>query len=403
MSSESINSSTDIKRKVLYELIKILYAQQGRGLVVTIVTGSVLCALLWSVIAHETLIWWLAALFFVSALRFIFSQKFYTLCSVPDPDDIEFWRHRFTIGVSLTGLVWGLAGIFLFPAESSVHQIFVFIALIGMVAGAVPYLSPDPINFKIYILLGFMPLLIKLLNFEMPFPFISLLGILFIGIMLINSRSLYTVLVKSLTYGFERDDLINRLDKSKSLAESANKAKSEFLANMSHEIRTPLNAVLGMSKIGMRDSPDTKIKGVFKSILDSGQHLLFTVNDILDFSKIEAGKLSIESRPFELIPTLKGAINMVAEKNQKKSLKLSVNETDDLPAWVLGDLHRLQQILLNLFSNAVKFSMEGDIKISLIKNNDYIVFKIQDHGIGITEEQATRLFTPFEQADNSTT
>lgn len=186
-------------------------------------------------------------------------------------------------------------------------------------------------------------------------------------------------------------------------AEASSEAKSVFLANMSHEIRTPLNAIQGMANIGFRDSVEAKGKEKFKHILDSCRHLLGVINDILEFSKIEAGKLSSESRPFQLIPAVESSINMVKERAQNKGLKLIAQLPGDLPAWVEGDSMRLQQILLNLLSNAIKFTEKGEIIVSVSRENNMTLFTVSDNGIGLNKEQLSRLFTPFEQADQSTT
>jgi PAS domain S-box-containing protein len=190
---------------------------------------------------------------------------------------------------------------------------------------------------------------------------------------------------------------------SKEEAEAASRVKSEFLANMSHEIRTPMNAVLGMAKIGIRDSVDDESKGVFRNILDSGQHLLGIINDILDFSKIEAGKLNIETHPFQLSSMVEDVINMVRDRAMKKGIELSISIADNLPAWLEGDPLRLHQILLNIVSNAVKFTPQGKVLVSVTKEGDMIHFRVQDHGVGLSEEHMSRLFTPFEQADKTTT
>ncbi|MCK4707469.1 MAG: response regulator, partial [Gammaproteobacteria bacterium] len=186
-------------------------------------------------------------------------------------------------------------------------------------------------------------------------------------------------------------------------AQQANKAKSEFFTNMSHEIRTLLNAVLGLAKIGLRDTADNQSRGSFQNILNSGQHLLTIVNDILDFSKLETGKFSVESRPFQLVSTVEDAINIMTDRASEKGLKLSIKLSDTLPAYTLGDPLRLQQILLNLLSNAVKFSTQGEIIVCVSRKDRFTYISVQDQGIGLNEEQISRLFIPFEQADKSTT
>ncbi len=181
------------------------------------------------------------------------------------------------------------------------------------------------------------------------------------------------------------------------------RVKSEFLANMSHEIRTPLNAVLGLAQLGVRDNAHRRAQETFRRILDSGQHLLGVVNDVLDYSKIDAGKLVLEHAPFELGEAIDRAVNFTAVRAYAKGLAFRVDEAPDLPVRLEGDGMRLTQILLNLLGNAVKFTDAGGIALAVAREGDTLLFRISDSGIGMSPEQLGRLFTPFEQADASTT
>jgi PAS domain S-box-containing protein len=181
------------------------------------------------------------------------------------------------------------------------------------------------------------------------------------------------------------------------------RVKSEFLSNMSHEIRTPLNAVLGLAQVGLRDCVERKCQDNYTHILESGQHLLGIINDVLDFSKIEAGKLALEHTAYEPGAVIDRAVHLVAAQALEKGLAFDVDEAPDLPATCLGDALRLSQVLVNLLSNAVKFTSAGRVALSARLDGDSLVYRIADTGIGMTQEQVARLFTPFEQADGSTT
>ncbi|MBT3634540.1 MAG: response regulator [Candidatus Marinimicrobia bacterium] len=206
----------------------------------------------------------------------------------------------------------------------------------------------------------------------------------------------------------ELRNMQNELAKAKDIAESATKAKSDFLANMSHEIRTPMNAVIGLNYLLMKTELNRKQKDYAGKIGQSAENLLGIINDILDFSKIEAGKLDVEEIPFDLDDVLSNLSNLLGIKVQEKELELVISCNTDVPIGLIGDPLRLGQILLNLSTNAIKFTDKGEItiKIELLKKTKTkatVKFNVIDTGIGLTKEQRAKLFQSFQQADSSTT
>ena len=185
-------------------------------------------------------------------------------------------------------------------------------------------------------------------------------------------------------------------------AENLARVKSEFLANMSHEIRTPLNGVLGFAQIGYRNYQNSeKARDSFAKIQLSGNRLLGIINDILDFSKIEAGKLRIEQTEVVLSEVIEHALDLVRERAQAKQIDLRVELASDLPKTCISDPLRMGQVLLNILSNAVKFTEAGSVTLSLDCRDGMLVFKVTDTGIGMNAEQIGALFNPFHQADAS--
>ena len=196
------------------------------------------------------------------------------------------------------------------------------------------------------------------------------------------------------------------LSREKERAESASKAKSQFLANMSHEIRTPMNGVLGMAELLLLTDLTDKQRRYVEQVRESGTQLLRVINDILDFSKIEAGKLVLEDVPFDLSVVVNETVAMFAESARAKGLNLSCTSSGDLSTQVIGDPHRLRQVLTNLIGNAVKFTESGGITVEVTGVPGAAgMFKVvvQDSGIGISETAQASLFREFSQADGSTT
>jgi signal transduction histidine kinase len=190
-------------------------------------------------------------------------------------------------------------------------------------------------------------------------------------------------------------------------ADKANTAKSQFLANMSHEIRTPMNAIIGFGEVLSEESLTDEQKGYVKLILDSGRHLLGLINDILDFSKIEAGRIKAESVECNISELLANVDSLMLPSAKQKNLELAIICTPDVPQIIVTDPIRLRQCLVNLVSNAVKFTEKGSVKLTvqpLVKEQkQFIEFKVIDTGIGITPEKLDTIFDAFTQGDGSTT
>lgn len=198
-----------------------------------------------------------------------------------------------------------------------------------------------------------------------------------------------------------------KADGARKMAEDAVKAKQQFLSNMSHEIRTPMNAIIGFTKVVLKTELTAKQKEYLNAIKTSGDALIVLINDILDLAKVDAGKMTFEQTPFKLASSIAAMLHLFELKIQEKNLRLVKQYDQDIPEILLGDPVRLHQIILNLVSNAVKFTKEGTITVTVAlieeEESDVLIeFGVADTGIGIGEDRMQSIFENFQQATSET-
>jgi len=278
-----------------------------------------------------------------------------------------------------------------------------------MTGGAIASLSPILKAYVFYLLCSLTPFSVQLLfsGSDLTIPMLGTVSLYTVNMLLIAKR-LNKNVMDSLRLRFENHELVASLSAARDQAESASRAKSEFLSRMSHEIRTPLNGVLGIAQLLEREPLTPEQLDLVGRVRQSGRSLLAIINDILDFSKIEAGQLRIDPHPFLLGSLLSHIAKLLGPTALAKGYPLKIEPMPDLEGALIGDSLRIEQILVNLIGNAIKFTERGEVRVGVTRlgldeRRISLRFAVQDTGIGIDPGKLDGLFQPFTQADGGIT
>ncbi len=338
--------------------------------------------------------------------------------------DPRVWRRTFGLATLSLSVIWGVfacLSVLLYGLQWT--SFLVLLCTAGIASGAMASFSPDARLLRPYLLALLGPAMLAGLiqgsreSLAMAFVFAC-----FLGYLLAQGRRLgadYWALVTKEAQLQERAAELERevarrrqvernLEEAIRTAEEASRLKSEFLANMSHEIRTPMNGIIGMTELALDTDLTPEQRNYLNAVKSSATALLTIINDILDFSKIEAGRLELEEIPFSLRDCVGECLKTVALRAHEKRLELACDIPSAVPDNLLGDPVRLRQVILNLVSNAIKFTERGEVivRVRLEEDNEraaVLRFEVEDTGIGIPEDKLERIFEPFLQADGSTT
>ena len=409
-----------IEVKVRAEFVRMAYEKMTNSSIAVGLVASFFALALYFTVNSPVVWWWLGATLLTVAGRLLLGRAF--RLAAPNSSECGPWGLRLVVGTTLTALAWG-ATPWLFPklhegGPLSTTHVLVLAAIAAATAGTLLAMRKGGFAY-LFAIMG--PLGLRYFaDGNLPGIAVGLSVVVFIAYMAYTNGRNHRTLSDALVMRFERETLAAELtaensrrearevelQEAREKAESASKAKGEFIATISHEIRTPMNGVLGMLRVVRDTELSPEQRSYLRTASDSAEALLLLLNDVLDFSKIEAGGIELERAPFPPAAAAKAVADLMQARARDKGLQFDVRIGDNLPGVVIGDATRLRQVVLNLLGNAIKFTEKGRVELAVtcVERSDQkavLHFIVTDSGIGIDSAALSRLFKPFNQADNS--
>jgi two-component system sensor histidine kinase/response regulator len=398
------------------DLARLLQARLIRESGLAVFAHPVLIAVIlwiaWDDAPHDLLLAWAGAVSLAALLR---GAWLFTVSRRPFSERAVRTGVRTT--VTLLALTWGVGGAVLLPLVPFSTGALILVVLAGIIASGLTTLAADPLSVRGFIAGITLPVFVSLAFSDYAPQHVGAAAIvgLFTIVMVVVARRAHMTLVDHLHVtarlavseeAAKRAEAVMR--DARDMAERTARARSAFLANMSHEIRTPMNAVLGFVELILDTELSTEQRRALELVRSSSEALLMILNDILDYSKIEAEHLELETIPFDLAKVVHATASLLAVRAREKHLELLADVAPEVPRTVRGDPTRLRQVLTNLIGNAIKFTEQGEVVVTVqatgaTDGRAGLRFSVRDTGIGIAPEHVQTVFKEFAQADSSMT
>src|SRR5437667_3362372 len=400
--------------RIRADLARLLQARLVRestlGVWVHPILIAVVVALAWPDAPHDLLLGWGSAVVLTALVRgawlYVSSRGRLTERAV---------RNGVRITVTLLAITWGVGGALVLPVVPFETTSLLLVILAGLIASALTTLAADPLSIRGFLAGIALPVFVALATSDQSHHLAAaiVVAVFTLGLAMVARRA-HLTLVDHLQVtaplavseeAAKRAEAVMR--EARDLAERVARARSAFLANMSHEIRTPMNAVLGFVELILDTELTQEQRRALELVRSSSEALLMILNDILDYSKIEAEHLELESIPFDVSKVVHATASLLAVRAREKHLELLAEVAADVPRAVRGDPTRLRQVLMNLIGNAIKFTEQGEVVVSVTSaasdGTAQLTFAIRDTGIGIAAEHIGSVFKEFTQADSTMT
>ncbi len=404
---DTLPRPADLDRRVRAEQIRMVYLYSPTTTGASLFAGAFLVWVMWDVVPRSSAYLWSAFLLVHQAVRIMHYRRY--LRANPGPAASPRWGRLYIAATVVAGCIWGSAGILFYVPDSSLHQAYLCLILFGIASLTIPTLSIFAVAFYPMVVLALTPFIVKAFASGDPHQAGLAIPLIIVLVAAITfGHRLNRMVDESIRRRFDNLNLIAIAEQARGEAEAGSRAKSQFLAMMSHELRTPLNAIIGYSELMTRYPARFQTASAqepLARVLRAGRHLLNIINDLLDVAKIEAGKLSLVYGSVAIPPVLEEVVETTKGMAEQNRLVVSTTCAPDL-APVRTDRKRLFQVLLNLVSNACKFTKDGrvDLTVSLAEEGGqrWLEIAVSDTGIGIAPEQITSIFQDFTQGDAAT-